>query len=152
MLLTLSGYGKDEDLQLYEDALTYSKKGFSIILERDVNEMYINSYNPEWARAWDGNTDIQPCFDFFAVITYITDYFCKDDTGLMVKLTDLIKKSDCATLKERMVVLMNGFISARQMGKAEALYKLLPSLHLKSSQIFIKVSRMGKGSPNVCAF
>ena len=81
MLLTLAGYGKEEHLILYENALTYSKKGYSVILERDVNEMFINSYNPEWARAWNGNTDIQPCFDYFAVITYITEYFCKDDKG-----------------------------------------------------------------------
>ena len=135
MLLTIAGYGKEEHLILYESALTYSKKGYSVILERDVNEMYINSYNPEWARAWNGNTDLQPCFDYFAVITYITEYFCKDDTGLMVKLTDMVKKSECATLKERMVILMNGFISARQMGEAEALYKLLPNLHLKDSNV-----------------
>ena len=135
MLLTLAGYGKDEDLVLYENALTYSKKGYSIILERDVSEMYINSYNPEWARAWNGNTDLQVCFDYFAVITYITEYFCKDDTGLMVKLTDLVKKSECPTLKDRMILLMNGFISARQMGESEALYKILPSLRLKDSNV-----------------
>ena len=144
MLLNISGYGKEEDLALYENALTYSKNGFSIILQRDVNEMYINSYNPEWARAWNGNTDLQPCFDYFAVITYITEYFWKDDTGLMVKLTELVKKSDCGTLKERMILLMKGFISARQMGESEALYKILPSLHLKDSNvttIFVPTNR-----------
>ena len=39
---------------------------------------------------------------------------------------------------------MNGFISARQMGEAEALYKLLPSLHLKDSNvttIFVPTNR-----------
>jgi hypothetical protein len=138
MLLTVSGYGKDEDLQLYENALTYSKKGYSIILERDVCEMYINSYNPEWVIAWNGNTDLQPCFDYFAVITYITDYFSKDDTGLMVKLTEMVKKAECGTLKEKMVLLMNEFISARQMGEAEALYKILPSLRLKDSNVTTK--------------
>ena len=138
MLLTLSGYGKDEDLTLYEDALTYSKKGYSIILERDINEMYINSYNPEWVIAWNGNTDIQPCFDYFAVITYITEYFTKDDTGLIVKLTDILKNTDCGTLKEKMTVLMNEFISARQMGEAEALYKILPNLRLKDSNVTTK--------------
>ena len=111
--------------------------------------MYVNSYNPEWVRAWNGNTDLQPTFDFFAVITYITEYFCKDDTGLMVKLTDMLKKSDCSTLKERMTILMNGFISARQMGECEALYKILPSLHLKDSNvttIFVPTSRKEKRS------
>ena len=37
-----------------------------------------------------------------------------------------------------MVLLMNGFISARQMGMAEALYKILPSLRLKDSNVTTK--------------
>ena len=36
MLLTISGYGKEEHLILYENALTYSKKGYSVIFDRDV--------------------------------------------------------------------------------------------------------------------
>ena len=54
------------------------RKGISIILQRDIDEIYINNYNPEWLLAWDGNIDIQPCFDFFGVITYITEYFTID--------------------------------------------------------------------------
>ena len=55
-----------------------AKRGISVILARDVDEMYINNYNPEWIRAWDGNIDIQPCLDFFGLITYVTEYFTKD--------------------------------------------------------------------------
>ena len=139
MLLYLAGYKNEDDLNLYKDALTYSSnKGYSVILERDVNEMYINSYNPEWVIAWNGNTDLQPCFDYFAVITYITEYFTKDDTGLIVKLTEMLKKVECTTLKEKMTALMNEFISARQMGEAEALYKILPNLRLKDSNVTTK--------------
>ena len=37
-----------------------------------------------------------------------------------------------------MTVLMNEFISARQMGEAEALYKILPNLRLKDSNVTTK--------------
>ena len=57
------------------------KKGVSVVLQRDIDELYINNYNPEWLRAWNANMDIQVCFDFFAVITYITEYFTKDESG-----------------------------------------------------------------------
>ena len=57
-----------------------TKKGINVILARDIDEMYINNYNPEWLRAWNANIDIQLCFDFFAVITYITEYFTKDES------------------------------------------------------------------------
>ena len=33
---------------------------------------------------WDGNTDFQFCFDFDALITYITEYFTNDDNGVIV--------------------------------------------------------------------
>ena len=44
-----------------------------ILLEKDIDEGYINGFNPEWLEAWGGNMDLQPCLDYFAVITYITD-------------------------------------------------------------------------------
>ena len=58
--------------KLYYEALGVSKKGKIIILKRKVQEMWVNNYNPEWIRAWDGNMDVQLCLDFFAIVTYIT--------------------------------------------------------------------------------
>ena len=57
-----------------------TRSGVNIILARDIDEMYINNYNPEWIFAWGGNMDLSVCLDFFAVITYITDYFTKDES------------------------------------------------------------------------
>ena len=71
------------DYHEYLKALGSSKSGYSIVQQRDLDEMYINSYNPEWIRAWNGNMDIQIVLDYFAVITYVTDYYSKDDTGTM---------------------------------------------------------------------
>ena len=62
----------------------------------------------------------------------------------MSKLIEVVKHSQCETLKEKMVLLMNSFISARQMGEVEALYKIFPSLHLKDSNVttqFVPTSR-----------
>ena len=64
----------------YEHALSYTNGGYKIVQERDLTEIYINSYNIEWIRAWNGNMDMSVCLDYFAVITYISDYFSKDDT------------------------------------------------------------------------
>ena len=67
----------------YEKALSVNKKGYSIHYKRDVDEVMVNTYNPEWISAWNGNMDFQLCLDYFAVITYISDYYCKDDSGTM---------------------------------------------------------------------
>ena len=144
MLLSIAGLITESDILLYEEALTFSSSGYAIHLERDLDEIYVNSYNPEWARAWNGNTDLQVCLDYFAVITYITEYFAKDDTGLMTKLVEMVKNSECETLQEKMILVMNSFITARQMGECEAYYKILPEFHLKDSNIttlFVPTSR-----------
>ena len=48
----------------------------------------INNYIPEWALAWNANHDIQPVLDYFAVITYVTDYWAKSDEGLTEQLKE----------------------------------------------------------------
>ena len=136
-MLEKAGLKSESDISMYEEALTYSSSGFTIILERDISEMYINSYNPEWARAWNGNTDLQVCLDYFAVITYITEYYTKDDTGVMRKIIDILKKSDCASLQEKMKLVMKSFITARQMGECEAYYKILPDFKLNDSNVTV---------------
>ena len=70
----------------YEDyiaAISTSNNGYKVVLRRDIDELFVNSYNIEWIRAWNGNIDLQICLDFFAVITYITDYYSKDDSGTL---------------------------------------------------------------------
>ena len=135
MLLSMAKLVTEEDIQLYEDALKYSTAGFSVVLERDLDEIFVNSYNTEWARAWNGNTDLQVCLDYFAVITYITEYYSKDDTGMMSKLLEMLKSANCETLKEKMKLVMNTFISARQMGECEAFYKVMPNFRLTDSNV-----------------
>ena len=103
MLLSAAGYEKDEDCELYLRALSYSRNGYSLILERDIDEVFVNPFNPEWILAWNGNLDIQICLDFFAVITYITEYFTKDDTGTMEVLIEAVKSAENSDLKEKMI-------------------------------------------------
>ena len=134
-VLNLAGLKTQEEYDHYISALESSTSGYSIILQRDINEIYVNSYNPEWARAWNGNHDLQICLDYFAVITYITEYYTKDDTGTMKILIEALKSSNCEDLKDKMKLLMNTYIAARQMGETEALYKIFPDFHLKDSNV-----------------
>ena len=135
MVLNAAGYESEEDFELYIEALSSSSGGYSIILKRDIDEIFVNSYNAEWILAWNGNIDLQICLDFFAVITYITEYFTKDDTGTMETLLEALKNSESSSFKDRMILLMNTFLTHRQMGEAEAVYKVFPDFHFKDSNI-----------------
>merc|ERR1711954_388232 len=77
----------------YIDALSFSKTGYSVVLERDIDETDINFYNIEMLRAWNANMDIQICLDFFAIITYITEYIAKLDAALMEVLKSVLQKN-----------------------------------------------------------
>ena len=83
--------------------------------------------------AWDGNTDFQFCFDFYAIITYITEYFTKDDQGVAKLMVDALRTSNCDDIKEKMKLLMNTWIRNRQMGESEAVYRLTREFHFRDS-------------------
>ena len=62
----------------------------------------------------------------------------------MTKLVEMVKNSECETLQQKMILVMNTFITARQMGECEAYFKIVPELHLKDSNVttvFVPSSR-----------
>ena len=134
--IDITKYGDvSSKLEEYVDALSINKKGYSIVYKRDVNETMVNTYNPEWIAAWNGNIDIQLCLDFFAVITYISDYYSKDDSGTMPFLQEALKQSHNDDLRTKLRKVESVFLTHRQIGESEAYYRLLPSMHLKDSNI-----------------
>ena len=120
-------------LQEHKEALSFTKTGYKVVIERDLTEIFINSYNAEWMEAWDGNMDMQPCFDYHATITYITDYYAKDDTGLLELINSVLQQDTSESTKEKMKTVANTFLTHRQIGEAEAVYRLLPHMVLKNS-------------------
>ena len=125
----------DVDYTTYLEALSTSKSGHSVVLKRDLDEIYINPYNIEWLRAWNGNMDLQVVLDYFAVITYVTDYYAKDDTGTMEVIKAALAQTNTNDLKEKMRTVANVFLTHRQMGEAEAVYRLIPGMTLKNSNV-----------------
>ena len=130
-LIELVGVTMDE----YLIALGTSKTGYSLVQQRDLDEIFINSYNQEWIRAWNGNMDIQVVLDYFTVITYVTDYYSKDDTGTLEVIKAALDQADAKDIKDKMRMVSNAFLTHRQMGEAEAVYKLIPSMTLKKSNV-----------------
>ena len=119
----------------YMKALSVSKLGYKVVQQRDLDEIYVNSYNVEWLRAWNANMDLQVCLDFFGVITYITDYYSKDSSGTMRVINDALKQNECKDVKDQMQLISNTFMTHREMGEAEATYRLIPSMNLKGSNV-----------------
>ena len=64
-------------LRKYHNLLSHSMKGFAVVLTRDIDEVWTNSFNHEWLEIWDSNLDVQIALDMYAIVTYITDYYLK---------------------------------------------------------------------------
>ena len=129
------GKSPEERIKVYAGALQLTSHGYSVILERDIEEINTNNYNAEWIKAWDGNIDIVICMDYFGVITYITDYYMKDESGTLKFIENALENSIDDSIKSKLRLVKNTFLTHRQVGEAEAYYKLFPFLHLSDSNI-----------------
>ena len=142
---------KKIEIKDYLDAVHQQpRKGSTVLLKRDIDEIFMNNYNPEMITAWDANMDLQPTFDYYAVITYIVDYFTKTDetqqTILRQAMKQLPKDQDA---RKRCNDLANLFLTHRQVGEAEAYYKLFPHMNLIYSDVatvFVPTDARGERS------
>ena len=92
-------------------------------MKRVVDEIYVKNYNPEWIRAWNGNMDLQVCLDYHAVITYITDYYSKNESGTMNFLKQAARDNSHKDRTGLMRLLSQVFLTNRRNGECEANYK-----------------------------
>ena len=105
----------------YTKALQITSHGYSVILKRDIVELNINNYNEEWIICWDGNMDNVFCMDFFGIITYITDYYMKDESVTLKLIEEALKQSDNDPIKAKLKLVKNTFLTHRQVGESEAI-------------------------------
>ena len=86
VLKKASAGGEPITYEKYEQAvIEQPRKGSEVLLQRDIDEIFINNYNAEWIVAWDANIDISPVYDYYGTITYITDYFTKVSSIIWIK-------------------------------------------------------------------
>ena len=128
-----------EDLNIsYEDykwALSISTKGNKVVLKRTLAERFVNNYHPTYLLAWNANMDIQFCDDPYAIVTYITDYYGKDESGMGELLTAALRECKGASEKDKLKVLRKVYSTHRQIGACEATYRLISGLILKNSNV-----------------
>ena len=79
--------------------------------------------------------DLQFVKDLHAVVTYVTDYFSKDDTETTKALRTALKETtDCSDFA-RLNHLKRTYFKQRQQTVAEATYRLIAGMDLKGSNV-----------------
>ena len=114
-------------IDVYEEALGVSQTGYKMIHKRDINEIFVNNYNTEWIINWNANMDLQLCLDFYAVITYISDYYSKDDSGAMGHIREALRQAGNESLQAKLSLVIHTFLTHRQIGESEGFFKIFPS-------------------------
>ena len=85
----------------YEEALSISKAGYKIIHKRDINEIFVNNYNPEMILAWNANMDLQVVIEPYAVVSYVASYMNKDETQTTPFLREALHANAGKETKEK---------------------------------------------------
>ena len=69
----------------------------------------------------------------FSVLSYTTDYYSKDESGITEHLKQALKecKSENLSVRQTMHVLKRGYMAKRQIGQCEAIYRVLPEFEKK---------------------
>ena len=122
------------DYDEYHKYLEMNKKGVMVVLQRDIDEVFINPFNTVWLEEWNGNIDIQPVGDFFGVITYVTEYAFKPEPS-EIAIRKALEECRDKDLETKMKVIAQSFQDNREMGEAEATYKILPGLQMTMSNV-----------------
>ena len=71
--------------------------------------------------------------DSYAVITYITDYLTKGDTGLTKELKNALMETKNCNDFEQLTYLKQTYFKNKQVSLSEATYRLVRGLDLKKS-------------------
>ena len=121
--------------ELYLKYIGLTSKGRVLILKRTIKERNINNYSVEMLECWNANMDIQLALEPYAVITYIVSYVLKDEQGITLFLKATLQESACKNVKERLKDLKETYLTHRQIGASEAVYRALPDMKLKDSNV-----------------
>ena len=115
--------------------LSISEKGNVLILKREVKARNINNYNIEMITAMNANMDIQLAHNPFAIITYIISYVGKDESGLTKFLKETLNANANKEMREKLKALKTTYLTHREMGESEAVYRVNSGMRLTDSNI-----------------
>ncbi|XP_076120789.1 uncharacterized protein LOC143101377 [Alosa pseudoharengus] len=120
------------DQGLFERAYNKSSKKKSIVLKRNPSDIWVNQYNKELLRAWQGNMDIQYVTDAFSVVVYILSYITKaeQEMGLLLQHAQNEAMNGNLNAKAAFKQLGTVYLHNREVSAQEAVYRLT-RMHLK---------------------
>ena len=122
---------------VYHFCLLYRRKGTRVVHKRPLQDIWVNNFQPFFVLSWNGNHDVQLCFDTYAVVSYISQYVSKSETIASKALLDYYEliKGQNLSAEQQMYKLAQRYLMSRTISEAEAYYKIDPTLTYKQSNL-----------------
>ena len=137
----------------FQQAMRLVTTKTEVVLERNTQDVWINPYNKDLLKAWDGNMDIQYVLDPYSCVMYILSYISKSEheLGELLRFArdELQEKECCPDLRAQMKKLGLVYFENREVSIQESIVRTC-SIQLKDSSrqvIFIpteNATRMSK--------
>lgn len=125
---------------------TIANNGRFCILERTIDEIMVNNYNPVLLQIWEANMDIQPCGSVTAVAYYIAKYASKcepTECGDVIKEAVTNAKRNSNDLWRQLFSVSMAILKRRLVSAPEAAYRLchLPLKMCSRKTVFVNSCR-----------
>ncbi|XP_053179094.1 uncharacterized protein LOC128362380 [Scomber japonicus] len=117
----------------FEAAYKRIAKKTTVVLKRQVNEVWINQYSKPLLKCWNANLDVQFVVDAYACIVYIISYISKAERDIGLLLGNAQReasKDGNVSAKEALKSLGSVYLHNRDVSAQEAVYRL-SGMHLK---------------------
>ncbi|XP_060776102.1 uncharacterized protein LOC132885442 [Neoarius graeffei] len=120
------------DQSMFERAYNIWSTKKNIVMKRNPAEIWVNQYNKDLLRAWQGNMDIQFVMDAFSASVYILSYVTKgeQEPGLLLQRTQNEARNGNLDAKQTFRQLGSVYLHNREVSAQEAVYRLT-HMHLK---------------------
>ena len=111
----------------YINAIRSSLHEVTVFLQRNVDERWINGYNPQCLALWKANMDCQYVINGYGAASYILDYITKSERGMSDTLRAASQEATFKNMNLKASVrhISRRFIDFVETGAQEAAYYLL---------------------------
>ena len=143
-ILQQAGISQDE----FEKYLSKVSQKQTVYLKRRVQDQWINNYNPDLIRCWNGNMDIQYVLDAYACAMYIVSYITKSEREMGDLLKNAQKEASEGNVDatQQLRKLGSVYLQNREISVMGAIYQIC-SMPLKESTrkvIFLQTDLNGQ--------
>ncbi|XP_034537729.1 uncharacterized protein LOC117811513 isoform X2 [Notolabrus celidotus] len=118
----------------FERAYKLFSRNTHVVLKREVNEVWVNQFSKPLLKCWNANMDIQYVVDAYACVVYIVSYISKAEREIGLLLGNAQReaaKDKNLSAKDALKNLGSVYLHNRDVSSQEAVYRLVPSMHLK---------------------